>query len=118
MEAVSRFKGIGVDTSLVLLFLAVEMGRSGGFGSIETMLMGISMLMVLVFPYFLPSADAIELSFAKWLGFRGAIAVFGLVCGLMMPESLRFLPMNLLILAGISSCCVQFYGLMRLRPAN
>ena len=118
MEAVSRFKGIGVDTSLVLLFIAVEVGRSGGFRSLETMLMGISMLMVLVLPYFLPSAEPIELSVAKWLGFRGAVIVFGLACGLVLPESMRFVPMNLLILAGICSCCIQFYGLMRLRPAN
>lgn len=117
-DVVSKLNGFGIDTSLVLLFLAVEIGRSVGFASIETLLMGITMLMLLVLPYFLPSAETGEASFKKWLVFRGFVAVFGLVCGLVLPESMRYLPMNLLILAGISSCFVQFYGLMRLRLAN
>ena len=114
-EAFSKHKGIGFDTSLVLLFLAVEVGRSGG-GSIETLLMAVTILALLVLPYFLPLADGPSLG--KWLAIRGVVVVLGLACGLVLPESMRFLPMNLLILAGISSCCIQFYGLMRLRPAN
>jgi len=113
-----KLNGIGIDTSLVLLFLAVEVGRSARFASIETLLMGITMLMLLVLPFFLPLAAFEEATFGKWLGFRGAVMVLGLVCGLLLPESMRYLPMNLLILAGISSCFIQFYGLMRLRLAN
>ena len=117
-DAVSKLNDFGIDTSLVLLFLAVEVGRSGSFVSIETLLMAVTMLMLLVLPYFLPSAEPGEASFAKWLVFRGFVAVFGIGCGLILPGSMQFLPMNLLILAGISSCFVQFYGLMRLRLAN
>jgi len=117
-DVVSKLNVIGIDTSVVLFFLAMEVGHSAGFASIETLLMGVTMLMLLVLPYFLPSAEVGEASFAKWLVFRGFMMVFGLVCGLVLPESMRYLPMNLLILAGISSCFVQFYGLMRLRLAN
>ena len=111
-------KGIGVDTSLVLLFLAVEIGHYGNFGSAETLLMLVSMAMVLVLPYFLPSAAHLEPSFSVWLVFRGSVAVLGLFLGAFLPESMEFLPMNFLILVGICSCFFQFYGLMKLRLAD
>ena len=111
-------RGIGLDTSAVLLFLAAEVGRTGKFGSTDTLIMGVSVLMLLVLPYFLPSASECGPSFVRWMAFRGLIAVFGLASGLVLPDSMRFLPMNLLILAGISSCVFQFYGLMKLRLAD
>lgn len=110
--------GMGIDTSAVLLFLTAEVGRTGNFGSIETLLMGVTILMVLVLPYFLPSAPEDGLSLAGWLAFRSLVAVLGVALGLALPDSMRFLPMNLLILAGIFSCVFQFYGLMRLRLAD
>jgi hypothetical protein len=38
--------------------------------------------------------------------------------GTVFPESFRFLPLTLLILAAMASCFIQFYALMRLRPAK
>ena len=110
--------GIGVDTALVLLFLAAEIGRNGNFGSLEMILMLVSMVMLLVLPYFLPSAAEFETSLAKWLVFRGLVAIFGLFLGGLLPASIQFLPMNFLVLAGICSCFIQFYGLMKLRLAD
>jgi len=110
--------GIGIDTALVLLFLAAEIGRYGNFGSLETILMLVSMVMLLVLPYFLPSAAGSGTLLAKWLVFRGLAAIFGLFLGGLLPPSIQFLPMNFLILAGICSCFFQFYGLMKLRLAD
>lgn len=117
-DAMSRLNTIGIDTSLVLLFLAVEVGRSAGLEPVDGLLMALAMLMVLILPYFLASGVTGDASFTQWLGFRTAVMVFGLVVGFVLPGSMRFVPMTLLILAGIPSCCIQFYGLMRLRLAN
>ena len=109
--------GIGIDTLLVLLFLAAEIGRYGDFGSAESLLRVVSMGMLLILPYFLPAAE-FEISLAKWLVFRGLVAVFGLCLGVFLPASIQFLPMNFLILTGICSCFFRFYGLMKLRLAD
>ena len=45
-------------------------------------------------------------------------AAFGASVGTVLPASLGSMPMTFLILAGMISCYVQFYGLMRLRPAK
>ena len=81
--------------------------------------------MVLVLPYFLPS-NWLALSFGNWLIGRSSIAVSGLVLGtvfnyslgLVVPGSLRFMPMTFLILASMVSCYIQFYGLIKLRLAK
>src|SRR5437899_3342673 len=107
-DAVLKINGIGIDTLLVLLFLAVEVGRSADLASIESVLMGTTMLVVLVLPYFLPAADTGDASLTKWLTLRGAAMICGLAGGSLLPESMRFVPMYLLIIAGICSCCIQF----------
>ena len=122
----SGFGGMtSIDTTFVLFFLALEYGRGVSMFSIDGVLMGTTMLMVLVLPYFLPSPYEKPL-FANWLAGRGAIAVLGMLLGLIfrqslgtvLPESLRFMPMMFLILTGIVSCYIQFYGLMKLRLAK
>ena len=115
----------GIDTTFVLFFLALEYGRGVQAFSVDGVLMGITMLMVLVLPYFLPSQSE-KPAFGNWLLGRGAIALFGLMLGVafkqslgvMLPESLRFMPMTFLILASMVSCYIQFYGLMKLRLAK
>jgi hypothetical protein len=65
-------------------------------------------------------------AFGKWLTGRGLVTGFAISSGMVMdralgialPEGLRFLPLTLLILAGMSSCFIQFYALMRLRLAK
>ena len=113
----AKFSELGVDTAAVLFLLAVEMGRAGNFVSLDTGLMGLTLVMVLVLPYFLLSAST-EMPLAQWLGVRCAVISFGVALGLVLPASMAYMPTTLLILAAIFSCCVQFYGLMRLRLAD
>ncbi len=120
------FSGMaGIDTTFVLFFLAVEFGRSVQMFSMDGFLMGTTMLMVLVLPYFLPSHFE-KPEFATWLMGRGAIAVFGVGLGLVfrqslgvvLPESMKYMPFTLLIVASMISCYLQFYSLMKLRLAK
>lgn len=112
----------GIDTTFVLFFLALEYGRAVQMFSMDGALMAITMVMVLVLPYFLPSQYEMP-SIGNWLIGRGAIAVLGLVLGLafrqsigvVVPDTLRYMPMTFLILASMVSCYIQFYGLMKLR---
>ena len=116
---------VNVDTTFVLFFLALEYGRGVSRFSIDGALMGTTMLMVLVLPYFLPSPYE-KPSFTNWVAGRTVIALFGMLLGLVfrqslgtvLSESLRFVPMMFLILTAIISCYVQFYGLMKLRLAK
>jgi hypothetical protein len=116
---------IGVDTTIVLFFLSMEYGRAVQMFSVDGLLMGTTMLMVLVLPFFLPSQYEKPL-FANWMIRRGAVALIGILfgfvfkqsLGVLLPESLRFMPMMFLIVASMASCYVQFYGLMKLRLAK
>src|SRR5688572_23979377 len=104
---------IGVDTTLVLFFMALEYGRAVAAVSLDGLLMGITMLMILVLPYFLPSHDQ-KSSIQVWLFRRGVIALAGLLMGFIikqsigtvLPEAIRFIPMTLLILASMVSCYI------------
>ena len=118
-------RGFGIDTLIVLFFLALEYGRSVQTMSMDGLLMGVTITMVLVLPYFLPSQSA-RPSFGNWMLTRGGIALFGMTLGVafkqslgvVVPESMRFMPMTFLVLASMISCYVQFYGLMKLRLAK
>jgi len=87
--------------------------------------MSITMAMVLALPYYLPSNWS-RVSFGSWMISRSLLmlaglvggAVFGASVGTVLPASLKFMPMTFLILAGMISCYIQFYSLMRLRPAK
>lgn len=103
-----------IDTTFVLFFLALELGRSASFFALDTLLISITMLMLLVLPYFLPS-ESDPPAFAGWLTIRGVIAVCGVFFGVMLPASLEFLPLACLIVAAMVSCYVQFYSLFKLR---
>lgn len=115
----------GVDTAFVLLFLAMEYSRAVRVITLDGVLMAITMGMVLVLPYFLPS-NWNGAAFSSWLVVRTAVILLGLIfgavfnysLGLVFPESLKFLPMTFLILASMISCYIQFYSLMKLRLAK
>jgi len=117
--------GFALDTTFVLFVLALEFGRTVQLVSVDGGLMGTTLLMVLVLPYFVAST-AEKPSFGNWLVGRTVIAAFGVVLGLAfkqsigvtLPASVRFLPLTLLVLASMISCYVQFYGLMKLRLAK
>jgi len=120
-----RFAGFGVDTIFVLFFLALEMGRAVQVFSVDGMLMSTTLATLLVLPYFLPSR-AERPSMTKWLAVRGTIAIAALMLGVAYGRGLgvnallgyRTIPMTFLILSSMVSCYIQFYGLMRLRPAK
>lgn len=118
-------RGFGIDTLIVLFFLALEYGRGVQAFSVDGFLMGLTILMILTLPYFLPS-NVEKPTFSGWMLGRGAVLLFGMTLGVAFrqglgvvhPESIRFVPMTFLILAAMVSCYVQFYGLMKLRLAK
>ena len=118
----SRF---GIDTLFVLFFLALEYGRAVQMFSIDGALMLMTMSMVLILPYFLPTKGE-RPTLGSWLKLRSLVAVVGLTFGVLysrsvgvvLPESLKFAPITFLILTAMVSCYIQFYGLMRLRLAK
>jgi hypothetical protein len=123
--ATLKNKSFAIDTTFVLFFLALEFGRSLTSFGFDGFLLGISLAMVLVLPFFF-STDAERPEFGKWLMGRSLVAslavvlgtAYGEVVGVIIPDSFRFLPMTLLIVTAMVSCYVQFYGMMRLRPAK
>jgi len=114
-----------LDTTFVLFFLALEYGRSASALSIDGFFMGITMIMVLILPYFLPSRFE-RPRMSEWMLYRGTVALAGLGLGVLMsfsiggllPEGTRFMPMTFLILASMISCYIRFYSLMKLRPVK
>ncbi len=123
MEAANE-KGFAIDTTFVLFFLAVELGRSFSFQALDSVLTAITLLALLVLPYFLPSDE--KPGFAGWLLGRAFIAAFAISLGVMfrqtlgvvLPETFRFLPMTLLIATAMISCYIQFYGFLKFRLAK
>lgn len=114
-----------IDTTFVLFFLALELGRSADVLAFDTFLLSVTTMMVLVLPYFLPSENEPP-EFKLWLAGRMSIAAIGLIVGfafqrsigILLPEFLKFVPMTALIIAAMVSCYFQFYGLMKLRLAK
>lgn len=117
-------KGFAIDTTFVLFFLAVEFGQMLGNVGFETVIFAITLLMMLVLPYFLPSDE--KQSFGSWILGRSLIAGFAISVGaafkqslgVVLPETFRFLPMTLLIVTAMLSCYIQFYGFLKLRIAK
>lgn len=114
-----------VDTTFVLFFLALEFGRSLTAFELDGALLGVSVVMLMVLPYFL-APDGEETSFGKWILGRMLIAclataigvIFQNLLGVTVPEVFRFLPMTLLIATAMLSCYIQFYGFLKFRVAK
>lgn len=117
-------RGFAVDTTFVLFFLAIEFGRSFSDISIDSALLALTLLMLIVLPYFLPAGEKPD--FVNWLLGRSLIAGFAVLLGavfqqslgVVLPETFRFLPMTLLMATAMVSCYIQFYGFLKLRPAK
>lgn len=117
-------RSFAVDTTFVLFFLAVEFGQIIGNFGFDTILFGLSLVMLIVLPYFLANEE--NINFGSWVLGRILIAGFATVIGLLfkqsvgnvLPETFRFLPMTLLIITAMLSCYIQFYGLLKLRLAK
>jgi hypothetical protein len=124
-NSVVSIQRFSFDTTFVLFFLGLEFGRTIGVFSFDAVLTLMTIAMVAVLPYFLPT-EFERPTFGKWLAGRSLIialatglgAVLAPTYGTVLPESFRFMPLTLLIVAAMTSCFAQFYGLMRLRLAK
>jgi hypothetical protein len=109
-----------VDTTYVLFFLALELGNSLNIFKLDSVVMVITLLSVLVLPYWLNNKRG---KFADWLLFRCLISisavVFGVIfrqsLGTFIPEVYGFLPMTFLIITSMLSVYFQFYTFLKLR---
>ena len=121
----SESRSFAVDTTFVLFFLAMDLGQSFAGFTVDGMLSALTLGVLLVAPYFLPSSGS-KPEFRGWVLGRMIIAAFAVsiglafkqALGLVLPETFRFLPMTMLIVTAMVSCYVQFYGLMRFRWAK
>ena len=120
-----RTRSFTLDTTFVLFFLAMEMGRATYAWNFESALSGITSAAFLVLPYFLPLAGE-GIGFARWLFGRILVTVTGITFGMvlgqatgtLLPETFRFVPMSLLIVAAIICCNIQIYGILKNRLAR
>jgi hypothetical protein len=114
-----------VDTSFVLFFLAVDIGQSVLTFRIDTAVSTVTLLLVLVLPYFMPT-ESLRPDFSTWLVGRILLAGFAVGVGMMFqqalgvvfPEMFRYLPMTLLILSATLSFYLQFCAMIRFRLAR
>ena len=124
MKTISNNRGFAVETTFVLFFLAVEFGRGFNGLTLDGVFLALTLLIVMVLPYFLQSDE--KPNFKNWLLGRSFITIFAVFLGLMfkqsvgviLPETIRFLPMTLLIVTAMLSCYIQFYSFMKLRLAK
>ena len=117
----SENTSFAIDTTFVLFFLAVDLGQNLGVLRFDTVFLGITLLAVIVLPYFLHSDEKPE--FGNWLLGRGFITGFAVLLGLMfkqtlgvvLPEAFRYLPLTLLVVTAMLCCYIQFYSFFKLR---
>jgi len=117
-------KSFAADTTFVLFFLALEFGRTFSSLSLDNIFLCLTLLIVMVLPYFLAANE--KPNFSGWLFGRSLIAGFAMLLGMMfkqslgvvLPETFKFLPMTLLIITAMLSCYIQFYGFLKLRLAK
>ncbi len=122
-ETVFEEKGFAIDTTFVLFFLAVELGQNLGNFAFDSVLLAMSLLMLLVLPYFLTEEKP---SFGNWFLGRTLIAVFALMIGIIfhqilgsiLPQVFGFLPMTMLIVTAMLTCYIQFYSFYKVRLAK
>jgi hypothetical protein len=121
----SADSGFALDTTFVLFFLGVDFGQTMSFFAFDGVLSLITLAMLTVFPYFLPH-NGERPEFGNWVLGRVLIAAFAVALGLafrqslgvLLPDVFKFVPMTLLIVAGMLSFYIQFYGMMKFRLAR
>src|SRR6185369_17587452 len=86
-ETVATESGFVVDTTFVLFFLALEFGRSLTRFGADGVLLGISLAILLVVPYFLVNAS-ISMDFGKSLAGRSLITVFATLLGVVFDQTI------------------------------
>lgn len=113
------------DTTVVLFFLALEIGSRQTFDFIEA---GFGFAVLAAFsalPYWI-SVDSGR-RFSEWLAGRAIISLTGLSIGVLLglaldagalPAAVRFVPLTLLIVAAIISCNYGIYAIIKNRLAR
>lgn len=120
--AIPAARGFAVDTTFVLFFLAIEFGQSLTSFGLDGVFLAITLMMLLILPYYLPNAEE-RPELGRWLLGRIFIAAFAIVLGVIfrqsvgvvIPDAFKFLPMTLLIATAMFSCFFQFYGFTKFR---
>jgi len=118
--AVRTESAVEFDTSLVLFFLAMELGQKAGVLSGENVLMAGAFLAVMFAPYALYGGAQ---GFGRWAlgrtvigGLGIAVGVgFGSAVGTLFPAIFEFLPFTLLIMAAMATVFFTFSSLVGLR---
>ncbi len=121
-EATSQFT---LDTTFVLFFLAMDLGLVNLTTSVASLLQLATLIVFLVVPYFFPFTGD-QKGFSRWLTGRIVVAAVGITFGLMLgqaigtvlPDTFRYVPMTLLIVAAVICCNVQIYGILKHRLAR
>ena len=114
-----------IDTTFVLFFLAVDMGQSILNYDLGILLSLITLLMLIVLPYFLYERS-IKPKFGSWVAGRAFIAFFAVIFGVIygqavgsvLPDGFRTVPLTFLIVAAMISCYMQFYDIIKVRLAK
>ncbi|MEZ5306892.1 MAG: hypothetical protein R2684_07080 [Pyrinomonadaceae bacterium] len=113
--------GFFVETTFVLFFLSLDLGQNiSSFGP-DSALVLLTILMVAVLPFFLPSAG--NAGMGSWLVGRTSIVAMGLLGGVfldfsaggLVPEVFRTLPLVFATFAAIAACWFMFSGFFRYR---
>ncbi|CAN5532257.1 MAG: hypothetical protein ACR2M8_10015 [Pyrinomonadaceae bacterium] len=120
-----RDRNFSIDTTFVLFFLAVDFGTTLFSFGIDGVLSGITLSMLIVLPYFVNTLSE-KPDFTPWVFGRIVISIFAIGLGILfrqslgvvLPETFRFLPLTLLIVAAMTGCYIQFYSLLRFRLAK
>ena len=115
----------GWDTAIVLIFLAADLAHGTASFGFDAILSLVTIAAFIVLPYFLPFAGD-KPEFSGWLLRRVLIAIIAFAGGLcfqrvtevILMDSLRFLPMTLLILSGILCAGTQIRGIIGVRLAS
>ena len=118
-------KRFAVDTTFVLFFWGIDFGQSSLAFALDSVFSVLTLGMLLVVPYFMPSMEE-KPEFIDWLLGRSVITIFAIALGVIFrqslgvvfPETFRFLPFTLVILTAMLSCSLQFYGMIRFRLAR
>lgn len=118
-------RSFAIDTTFVLFFLAVDLGQSIETSGIDLLVSIVTLGLVLVVPYYLPS-ESEKPDFTSWLLGRAAIAAYAIVLGIMfrqslgvvLPDTVSYLPMTLVIVTALASCCLQLCAMIRFRLAR
>lgn len=113
----------GLDTTFVLFFLAMDLG-TGGPDMLSATMSVFTLAAFITLPYFLPF-DGERPAFAGWAFGRGFIAFVGVLAGLalmaaagsILPDAVRYLPLTLLIAAGIFCTGRWLYVMIKVRLA-